>query len=66
MRVSVDWVEQGLEGVPIPVPSEQSRLLKHVHGSCTQWPKHSIILEQVKKTYISKVDHPRLMYRIYT
>ena len=48
MRVSVDYLEQGLEGVPIPVPTEMSRLLMHVHGSYTLWPKHSIILEQVK------------------
>lgn len=46
MRVSVDFIEQGLEGVPIPVPSEMLRLLKHIHGSYTLWPKHSIILEQ--------------------
>jgi hypothetical protein len=49
MKVSVDRIEQGLEGVPIPVPSEMLRLLKDVHGSYTLWPKHSIILEQVKK-----------------
>ena len=48
MRVSVDYLEQRYEGVPIPVPTEMSRLLMHVHGSYTLWPKHSIILEQVK------------------
>lgn len=49
MRVQVDRVLDGFTGLPLPVPGPYLKLLGDAHGSFTQWPKSSIILEEVKK-----------------
>ena len=49
IRVQVDRVMDGFTGLPLPVPGPYLKTLGDAHGSFTQWPKSSIILEEVKK-----------------
>ena len=60
ISVQVDLVMPGYANIPLPVPTEEHRVLDDVRSSFIQWPKINIILDKV----ISKIIQHEIFEKI--